>query len=218
MASHVADMFIDFIGNDDDTLVLYKYILQRFQFLTGIDTSGGVAGRAEDDGAGAGGDGCFQLFGGNLEVLLNGGFDVDGFTVGQLHHLGVRNPVGGRDNDLISLVHDCHDDIAHALLGSVRTENLGRSVFQSVLVLEFVYNGLLQCGIAGNGAVAGVVFLYGAYGCFLDVVGGVEVGFAHAHVDYVHTLCLKLCAALAHGQGCARCQSVQSVGKCLHIL
>ena len=42
--AHIVDVLIDFIGDDDDTLVLEKHVLQCLQFLLAIDRAGGVAG------------------------------------------------------------------------------------------------------------------------------------------------------------------------------
>jgi hypothetical protein len=48
------------------------------------------------------GDGRFQLHRGDLEALVDAGFDDDGLAVGQDHHVRVGYPVGGGDDDLVA--------------------------------------------------------------------------------------------------------------------
>ena len=206
----VVDVLINLVGQDDDALVAQQDVLQSLQFLAGIDGTRGIAGRTEDEGAGARCDGGLQLLRCNLEVLLDAGLHDHGRTVGQEHHLRITYPVGGGDDDLVALVHQGHDGVADALLGTVGTENLGRCVVHAVLALQFVHDGLAQAGIAGDGRVAAPVVADGLDGGLLDVFGRVEVGFAHTHVDDVDALCLQFAAALAHGQRGAGRQAVES--------
>ena len=185
---------------------------QGAQFFLAVHAAGGVAGRAEYEHAGGGGDGGFQLLGGDFEVLLEASLDDHGAAAGQFHHLRVAHPIGGGDDDLLALVDEGEHGVAHALLGTVRHYNLGGCVVEAVLAFQFGGDGLAQVGIAGHGRVARVVVAYGLVGGLFDVVGRVEVGFAHAQVDHVDALRFHLTAALRHHQG-GRCgQPVQTVG------
>ena len=67
---------------------------------------------------------------------------------------------------------------------------------QVVLTLQFSGDGLTQEGVAGDGRVLRVVLVDGDLGLLLDMVGGVEVRFADAHIDDVDTLSLHLRALL----------------------
>ena len=180
--------------------MLEEHVLECLQLGCTIDRACGVAGRTEDDGACAGCDSLLELLGSHLEILLDGGGDGHRSTLGQQYHLGIAHPVGRRDDDFITGIYQSHDGIAHALLGSVAAQNLAGQVVQAVLILQLGNYGLLQIGVAGHGRIAGPVVLHRFDGRLFDVVRRVEVGFSHAQVDYIHSLSLKLTAALAHGQ------------------
>ena len=196
-------MLIDFVGNDNNVLVTKEHVLQPLQFLTCIYGTCGVAGRAQYQCACLLGDGSLQLFGSDLEVLLDGGGNEHGSGIGQKHHVGVAYPIGSGYDNLVASTCQSHDDVADALLGTIGAQNLAGLVFQTVLSLQFLHDGFLQFGVAGHGAIAAPVVLNGLDACCLDVVGGVEVGLAHTHIDDIHALSLQLAALLAHGQSCA---------------
>ena len=216
MVAHVVDVLVDFIGQDDDALVLGQNLCQTFQFRFAVNRTCRVAGRAEDEQARLGRDGCLKLCGRYLEILLNACFNEYGSAAGEFGHFGIAHPIGRGDNHLVAIVDEGHDSVAHALLCTVRYGDLGGGVVQSVLVLEFPYDGFAQGGIASHGRVARVVVVDGLDGGFLDVVGRVEVGLAHTEVDDVNALCLEFGTLLRHGQ-CGRWRkSVESVGE-VHI-
>ena len=137
----------------------------------------------------------------NLEVLLDAGLHDDGGASGHLHHLGVADPVGGRHNDFVARVDERQDNVADRLLRPVGANDLGRGVVQTVLAAQLLHDGVAQGWVAGHGRIARVVLLDGTLGGCLDVVGRVEIGFAHTQVDYVYPLCLQLGTLLRHGQG-----------------
>ena len=203
MLADVVDVLVYLVGNDDDALVAEQHVLQRLKLLLAVDRARGIAGRAQDEGTRAGRDGSIKLLGRNLEVLFDGCLHEDRCAFCQQDHLRIAHPVGSRDDDFVAGIYEGHDGVADALLGTVAAKNLRRSVVQSVLILELCNDSLLQFGVAWHGAVAAVVVLYGFDGGCLDVVGRVEVGFAHAHVDDVYAFGFKLAAALAHGKRCA---------------
>ena len=111
--TYIVDVFVDFVGDDYDVGVFDQYVLQAFELGTGVDRACGVGRRAEDEGFGAWGDGCLELCGCNLEVLLDGCLDEDGCAFGEQYHLWIAHPVGGRDDDLVALSDECHDGVAY---------------------------------------------------------------------------------------------------------
>ncbi len=92
------------------------------------------------------------------------------------------------------------------MLGSVAYHNLSRLERKTVFAAQFVGNGLAEAHIARYGAVEAVIFLDGFDAGLLDVVRGVEVGFANGEVDYVDALSLEFCAFLRHRQGLRYCK------------
>ena len=149
--AYIINVFVDFICENKQILVAFDDVGQSFQLGFVIHTAGRVAGRTEDDQTRLRCDGFLQLLGSHLEVLLETGFHYYGVTACQQHHLRVAHPIGGRDNHLVAWVNQCHHRVAHALLGTVRHQNLGRLVVQVVLALQFAGYSLTEVGIAGNG-------------------------------------------------------------------
>lgn len=165
---------------------------RALQFFLAIDAARRVAGRTEDEHTGIGRDGGFQLLGRHLEVLLEACLDDHGFAACQQYHLGVAHPVGGGDDDFLTVVDEGHHCIADTLLGTVGDQDLGGGVVQVVLALQLAGYGLSQGRVARYRGVFRIVLVDGELCLLLDVVWGVEVWFSDAHVDYVDTLCLHL--------------------------
>ena len=212
MLANVVDVLVNLVSNHNHVGVLQQNVLQGLQLSLAIYRTCGVAGRAKDKSLCLRSDSCLQLSGCNLEVLLDGSLYEDGSSLSQQYHLGIAYPVGSGDDNLVTSIYQCHDGVADTLLGTVATENLAGSIVQTILVLQFVNDGLLQFGVTRNGRVTTPVVLYCLNGGSLNVVGCVEVGFAHAHVNNINALSLQLAAALTHCQSGTGCQSVQSVG------
>ena len=200
MRTYIVDMLVNLIGDNDDALVAKQHILQAFQFLKAIDRTCRIGWRTENQGACLGRDGGLQLLGSDLEILLDGSLHNHRLSIGQFHHLGIAHPVGSGNDHLVASIDDGHDGVAHRLFGAIGAEDLRWSVVQTVLVLEFGHDGVLQGWIAWHGRVLGEILVDGLLRCLLDVVGGVEVGFADTEVDDIYTLGLELAAALRHGK------------------
>ena len=124
MRSYIVDVFVDFVGNDDDFGMAAEDYGEGFKFLSTVDRACGVGGGAEDKGTRAGSDGGLELCWGNLEVLFDGGFDEYGRAVGHEHHLRVTYPIWCRYDNLVATVDDGKYDVAYRLLGTVADNNL----------------------------------------------------------------------------------------------
>ena len=119
MMSGIVDMLVDFISQNIDAVVAQYHFCQFPQFFTRIDASCRIAWRAEYEQAGLGSDGLLELLGSHFEVLFKSSVHDDRFAVGHLDHLRITYPIGSRDDDLVALVDERHDCIAHALFGAV---------------------------------------------------------------------------------------------------
>ena len=210
MLADVVDVLVDFVSENKQVVVLLDDLGQSLQLILAIDAAGRIAGRAEDEQTRLRRNGGLQLLGRHLEVLFETSLHNDGIATSQQHHLGIAHPVRSGNNDLIARIDQCHDGVADALLGTVRNQNLGRGVAQVVLALQLAGDGLTQVGIAGNGRILRVVLVDSQLGGLFDVVGGVEVGLADAHVNHVDALCLHFTTLLRHRQRSRRCQSLKS--------
>lgn len=71
-------------------------------------------------------------------------------------------------------------------------------VVEAVVFLDAFLDCFAEADVAGDGGVAGDVVVDCFLACGLDVVGGVEVGFADGHVDDVDALGLEFGAFLGH--------------------
>ena len=209
--AHIVDVLIDLICKDIEVVVLLDDLCQCGQFFCGIDRTGRVARRAEDDHLGLGGDDGFQLGRGDLEVSLDLCLDVNRSTFCQLHHLRIADPVRCGDDHFVARVDQCEDCVADALFCTVGGQDLVGAVVQVVLAGELVADGLLQVRIARDRGVTGPVVVDGLLGGIFDVVGGIEIRFADGKVDDIDALCLQLAAALRHSQRCRGRELVQTV-------
>ena len=217
VGTDIVDMLIDFIGDDYDIGVTAQDGGEGFQLGSGIDGARGVGGRAEDEGASVGRNGLLQLFGRHLEVLLNGGLDKDGLAISHQHHLGIADPIGGGNDDLIAGIDEGEYDIADSLLGTIANDYLRGLIGEAILAKELIADGLPKRGIARHGAISGPVVIYGLLGSSLDVVRSVEVGLTHTEVDDVDALSFQFGTLLRHSKSGRGCKAVQSFRKA-HII
>ena len=132
--SDIVDVLVDLVCQHEEVFMFQDHVGQGLQLGLAVDATRRIARRTEDEHTGLRGDGCLQLLGGHLEILLETGFHDYGLTTCQLHHLGIAHPVGGRDDDFLTVVHQGHDGVADTLLGTVGDENLIDGVAPVVLM------------------------------------------------------------------------------------
>ncbi len=172
------------------------------QLFPGVAGAGGVAGGVDNKGLGAGGDGRFQLPGGDLEIRLLIGLDKNRCPAGQHHLIGIGDPVGGRDDDLIPLLDQGLGYVVQAVLGAAGDADLGTAVFDAVVPLHLEDDGVLQVVGASHRHVPGEAGVYGVPGRIPDGVGGVEVRLSGAETDYIDSLSLEgLCFCIYGKRG-----------------
>lgn len=119
MAADVVDVLIYLVGQNDNAGILGQHVGKGLQLFAAVHTAGGVGGRAEDNGLGLGGDGGFELLGGNLEVVVDGRRHYNALTFGQFHHLDITYPAGSGYYHLVSGIDKAEYGIAYRLFGSV---------------------------------------------------------------------------------------------------
>ncbi len=180
--SVVEEVLVDFVAHDEDAMFHAK-IAQGADFLGGVDASGGIAGGIEDKQPSAGSQGGAELVGGDLEFGAIGGWKDDGGRAGQLHHFGVTQPIGGRDDDVVAFLAGGEDDVVAGVFAAAGNDDLAGRVGEAILALELVGDGLAKLRDAAGGCVLGEASVQGIDSGLLDVIGGVEVGFARAESD-----------------------------------
>ena len=144
----------------------------------------------------------FQLLGCHFEVLVETCVYDDRYTASQFHHLWIAYPVRCRDDDLITRIYQGEYCVADALLAASTYDYLIGSIVKIVLVFQFGNNCFSQVRVSWNRRVTRVIFVDSLFGCLFDVVRCVEIGFSHAHVDYVDSLSLHFTTFLRHRQRC----------------
>ena len=144
---------------------------------------------------------CAQGVGRELELGLVGGLDDDGLGAGHLHHLGVAQPVGRGDDDLVALFAGGEDDVEAGMLAAAGDDDLRGLVGEAVLALVLVGDGRAQLGNAGGGGVFGEAGGQGLGAGVFDVLRGVEVRLAGAEADDVQAVGLHLLGLGVNGQG-----------------
>ena len=180
----VGEVLVDFVAHDEDAL-FHADVADGLDFVRGIDAAGGIAGRIQDEQSRLGRDGGKKLGGRDFELgLVRGGQDHRR-GAGELDHLRVTQPVGGRDDDLVAFLAGGDDDVEAGVLAAAGDDDLRRLVVEAVLALELVGDGLAQLGDAAAGRVFGEAGGERGSGGVLDVLGGVEVRFAGAKADDV---------------------------------
>ena len=210
--AHIVDVLVNLVGKHEEVVMAHHHARQSLQLVLAVDAPRGVARRADDEQLGLLGDGVLQLLRSHLEIAFDARADNDRLSTRELHHLRIAHPVGSGDDNLVSGVDQSQYGIAHPLLAARSHDNLGRSILQPVLTLQLVSDGLAEDEITWNGRIFGEVVVDGLLASLLDVVGGIEVGFANTHVDHVDTLSTHLVASLRHGQRGRRSQPVESIG------
>ena len=130
------------VHDEEDVLLLTELDHARHE-LVRIDDARGIVGRVEDDGLGVGPDGRGDLFdlGAEGAVFRDHG---DGHAAGELHHLGVGDPIGRRENHLVLGLEDGVQGHHDGLFGAVGGDHVGGSEALVVVLLGVADDGLLE--------------------------------------------------------------------------
>ncbi len=120
--------------------------------------------------------------------MLHGGLDEDRRAAAEHHHLGVGDPVGRGNDDLVAGVQRGEKRVVDHLLAAGPDDDLRGLVVEAVLALELAGDRLAQGHDAGDRGVLGLAAADGRDGGFLDVVGGVEIGLADGEADDIPPL------------------------------
>ena len=178
----VGEFLVDFIGEDVDVLLGGDFG-EGLEFLAGVDRSGRVARRIDDDHLRAGRHGVFEILGSDLPVVLLAGLDENRLAADDANHLGIAEPIGGGDNDFVTLVDDGGDGIEAGLLGAIAHDDLAGFVIEAVVFKKLLGNRLAEFGNAGAGGVFGAALLERLDRGGLDVLGGVHVRLAGSETE-----------------------------------
>ena len=178
MFADVVDVLVDFVADNQQFRMLEEHLLEGRQLFARIDASGGIAGRAEDEGLAAGCDSLFQLFRRHLEMGLDAAGHKHGLGFGQFDHFGVANPTRGREDTFVSRVENSEYGVTKGLFAAGGDDDLLGGILQAVFFEQFLTDGLAQGGITRHGCIERDVVVYGLFGCGFDMVRSVKIGLS----------------------------------------
>ena len=112
-----------------------------------------------------------------------------------------RDPVGGGQDDFIALVDESRHGVENDVLGADAGDALVGRVCGTEVLRMPVADGFLELGDAAGGGVLGEVFIQGADGGLLDVVGRGEVGLTGAEGYDVNSFGFELGGLGGYGHG-----------------
>ena len=140
MLADIVDMFVNLIGNHNNLRILCQYCGQACQLLLAVHRTRRVRGRAKNQRLCLRGDGSLQLCRCYLKVLVDTGRDDNRRTLSQLYHFRITDPIGSRYNYFVTRIYQYQDCIANRLLGTIGARNLCGGIFQTVFLLQLLYN------------------------------------------------------------------------------
>ena len=193
-------MFVNLVGHHEKVGIFGHHVGDAFKLVFGVEHSGGVARAAEHNELGFGCDGFFDLFRSYLEIVFDGGFNVNAFAASHTYYLLVRNPARGGDYNLVARVDKALHQLVDGLFGSGGNNNLFGFEIEVVVAFELVAHGLAQVGVAGHGGIVRKVVVDSLFGGLFHQLGGVEIGFADAQADNVLALSFQLTGFLCHSK------------------
>jgi len=121
----------------------------------------------------------------DLVVVLFPCVNDDRLCSGKLHHGRIRNPVWRKDYYLISLLEKCLEKIVEAMLSSTRHNDLFPLECESIIILEFFDDCILQGLNTSNRCVFGETLVDRIYCCLLDVFWCIKIRFTCPEPCYV---------------------------------
>ena len=190
----VDELFVDVVGQYRH-VAPYDDIRDPFQLLPRVCRPGGVGGAVQDNALRPGRDRLVELSRRQLESRFLLRVDDHRGGTGQQDDVGVGDPVGGGDDDLVPFLEKRLGDVIDGVLRPHGDDDVLPLVLQAIVAPEFRDDGILELGGSGHRSIFRVAVVQGLLGHRLDVFRGVEVRFAGPEPHDVdsfrlHGLCL----------------------------
>ena len=145
----VRQMLVDLVGDDPD-VVLERPLPDGGRLLGGVDGTGRVGGRAEQQCLRPGRAGRLELVDRDEVPLVDSGEDFDRRPPGETDRLGIGRPVRRGQQDLVTRVHDGRERLVDGLLAAVGHEHRRRRHLVPRVALGLGGDRLLQGWQAGR--------------------------------------------------------------------
>ena len=196
----IDQLFINFIGYNKK-VVFDRQIRQSPQAFLAVDGTGGVIGRADNDGLCGRAD---RLFNGLQVQFIGILFQIteNRLCSGQLDDLRIADIAGRGNDDFIPVCCDGHQGQVQTLLGTDKDQNLFRRIADMILLFQFLRDRLPQFINTHAGRVMGEIILdrFNA-GCF-DMSRGREIRFSYVKRNDLPALPAKGGDSGDHGGSC----------------
>ena len=179
----VDEVLVDLVGHDDDA-VLQRPPTDRLDLGAGVDGSGRIGWRHEDEDLGAVGACRLELLDGDAETGRLVGREDDRDTAGQGDRLGIGRPERCGQEDLVALVDQHREGRVDRVFATVGDDHLLGGDGDAGVAQCLGGDSASQLRQAGRRRVPVVLRVVTRSGRRLDdVVGGREVGLSGAEAD-----------------------------------
>ena len=176
-------MLIEIVRDHHQPRVPADDIGKGADLVGAVAHAGGVRRAVDDDPARARGDRHLQPLGGELQPLVKPAGKEDRGAAGHFGDAGEADPVGGRNDHLVTSLDGGHQRVEQHLLAAGADRDVGGADIHAVFTPEFLRHGFLQGGDAVDLGVFGVAVMDGADRGLLHMRRGVEIGLADGKAD-----------------------------------
>ena len=137
-------VFINLIRHHQKSGMAPHQLSQLLQLLTAQHTTCGIAGRVDHQQASGGSDCSFEGLQVKTKTIGCRGWDSNGPGASEPCHLGVAEPVGRGNQNLISRVQQHLKQVVDGLLSSIGDKHLLRRGGEAVFSSDLAGDGQLQ--------------------------------------------------------------------------
>ncbi len=208
----VDEVFVDIVGQHPNVGMPQEDIGQALHLGPRIGGPRGVRGRIQQHPFRLGRNGALEIFGLQLEVLLERRRHDDGRAARDQDHVGIADPERRRDHDLVAGVAGGEKGVEQDLLAAGADDRLRGLIVEIVLALELGNDRFLKRHDAGHRRIFRLAALDRRDRRGLDVVRRVEVRLTDRKADDLAPLGLQLAGFLRHRDGGRWFDAGQRVG------
>src|SRR5450830_838986 len=192
---------VDLVRQDIE-VVLLGHLRDQLQVLARDDAAGGVGWRVDDDKLCARRDQLDKGVTVEAEVLLLKDGEGDRLGTGDVDDRLVDGIRGIRVDSFIAVLEQGHARRVDDVLGPGADQHFFSRDWETTGPADVLRDRLAKVHTTHGGRVVGVVLLDGPDASLLDVLRGIEVGFADLHIDHALALTFQfLC--LGHDEECS---------------
>ena len=165
-----------------------QHFAQFFQLSRIISCAGRVGRRVQDQPTRLWRNGSFQLFGRDFIILRCSRHNDHGRSAGELHDIGIADPIRCRDDNFVALINRCDQGVKQGVLTTGVYRDLLWRIFNAIVALEFCDDCLLERGDTVHGGIFRHAVTNGLNGGLFDEFWRVEIGFTRRQSNDIDAL------------------------------